>query len=158
MARPPKIDLRKLEILLREEGKSRAECAEFFGVSTTAISQARKKLTAAVTKYTSTEIAPQVADKWLNTIDQLQKINREANRLLDTLEDAPETKIRVMSEIRGQLKLQLDIMQALYDVRAAEEFQKEVLDTIAEVDPNVRDEILHRLEQKRVVRSAVSGR
>jgi len=69
--------------------------------------------------------------------------------------DPRELALKAMAEIRGQLKLQLDIFQALYDLKAAQEFQNVVLETIAEVDPNVRREIIHRLNNKRAVRSAI---
>jgi DNA-binding XRE family transcriptional regulator len=69
--------------------------------------------------------------------------------------DPRELALKAMAEIRGQLKLQLEIFQALFSLQAAEEFQNVVLETIAEVDPKVRNEILRRLNDKRAVRSAV---
>ena len=69
--------------------------------------------------------------------------------------DPRELALKAMAEIRGQLKLQLEIFQALFSLQAAEEFQNVVLETIAEVDPKVRNEILRRLNDKRAIRSAV---
>jgi biotin operon repressor len=69
--------------------------------------------------------------------------------------DPRELALKAMAEIRGQLKLQLEIFQALFSLQAAEEFQNVVLETIAEVEPKVRNEILRRLNDKRAVRSAV---
>jgi predicted transcriptional regulator len=69
--------------------------------------------------------------------------------------DPRELALKAMAEIRGQLKLQLEIFQALFSLQAAEEFQNVVLETIAELDPKVRNEILRRLNDKRAVRSAV---
>jgi predicted transcriptional regulator len=63
--------------------------------------------------------------------------------------------LKAMAEIRGQLKLQLEIFQALYDLRAAQEFQETVIKIIGEVSPDVRSELIHRLNKKRVIRSAV---
>jgi predicted transcriptional regulator len=71
------------------------------------------------------------------------------------LKDPRELALKAMAEIRGQLKLQLEIFQALFSLQAAEEFQNVVLETISEVDPKVRNEILRRLNDKRAVRSAV---
>ena len=71
------------------------------------------------------------------------------------LKDPRELALKAMAEIRGQLKLQLEIFQALFSLQAAEEFQNVVLETIAEVDPKLRNEILRRLNDKRAVRSAV---
>jgi len=69
--------------------------------------------------------------------------------------DPRELALKAMSEIRGQLKLQLEIFQALFSLQAAEEFQNVVLETISEVDPDVRSEIIRRINAKRSVRSAL---
>jgi predicted transcriptional regulator len=69
--------------------------------------------------------------------------------------DPRELALKAMAEIRGQLKMQLEIFQALFSLQAAEEFQNVVLETIAEVDPKVRNEIIRRINNKRTVRSAV---
>lgn len=69
--------------------------------------------------------------------------------------DPRELALKAMSEIRGQLKLQLEIFQALFDLQAAQEFQTTVLAAIGEVAPDVRDEIIRRLNRERAVRSAV---
>jgi len=69
--------------------------------------------------------------------------------------DPRELALKAMGEIRGQLKLQLEIFQALFSLQAAEEFQNVVLETIAEVDPNVRGEIIRRINAQRSVRSTM---
>lgn len=71
------------------------------------------------------------------------------------MQDPRKLALQAMNEIRGQLSLQLDIYKTLWDMKAAQEFEAEVLATIAEVDPNVRDQILHRLEKKRTIRIAL---
>jgi DNA-binding CsgD family transcriptional regulator len=70
--------------------------------------------------------------------------------------DPRELALKAMGEIRGQLKLQLEIFQALYDIQAVAEFQKEVLETIGNVSPETRDEIIYRLKEKRAIRAVVS--
>ena len=69
--------------------------------------------------------------------------------------DPHEIALKAMSELRAQLRLQLDIFQALYDLKAAQEFQDEVLAAIGEVSPDVRTKIINNINQKRLVRSAV---
>jgi len=69
--------------------------------------------------------------------------------------DPRELALKAAAEIRSQLKLQLELFQALYDIQAAEEFQREVLTEIGEVDKDVRDRIIHRLGKKRAVRQAI---
>jgi Asp-tRNA(Asn)/Glu-tRNA(Gln) amidotransferase B subunit len=159
------------------DGKRAREIAQFFGVSEAAISKARKELNVAVVKNVALESAHRVVDKNLNTIDQLQKINTYANEILDLLmrwsrgdeealhaldmkgqtrKDPRELALKAMQEIRGQLGLQLDIFKTLYDVQAIAEFQKEVLNAIGEVSPDVRDRIIRRLKESRALRGTVS--
>jgi hypothetical protein len=69
--------------------------------------------------------------------------------------DPRELALKAMAEIRSQLKLQLEIFQELYDLKAAEEFQQEVLEAIGEVSPDVRKRIIDKLNEKRAIRAAV---
>lgn len=69
--------------------------------------------------------------------------------------DPRELALKAMAEIRGQLNLQMEIFQTLYDVRKVAEFQQEVLQIIGEVDEDARNRIISRLRQRNAVRSAV---
>ncbi len=55
------------------------------------------------------------------------------------IKDPRELSVKVMAEIRAQLKLQLEIFQCLFDMKAVQEFQDEVLNAISEVNPDVRN-------------------
>lgn len=79
-----KIDKIKLSQMLRS-GKSQRECAKVFGVTEGRISQVLKELNINVVKNVALETAHKVVDKHLNTLEQLQKINSNANELLDLL-------------------------------------------------------------------------
>ena len=149
-----KIDKVKLSQMLRS-GKTQREIAQVFGVTEGAVSKAKKELNLTVVRSVALENAHRVVDKSLNAVDQLYKINEGANKLLDELEEKPDLKLRVMAEIRNQLRLQLDIFQSLYDMKAVEEFQREVLTSIGEVEPDVRKRIIQALNEKRAIRSAV---
>jgi uncharacterized protein YerC len=149
-----KIDKVKLSQMLRS-GKAQREIAQVFGVTESAVSKAKKELNLNVVKNVVLENAHRVVDKNLNAIDQLYKINEAANMLLDELEAKPDLKLRAMAEIRNQLRLQLDIFQSLYDMKAVQEFQDEVLTAIGDASPDVRDRIIRSLNEKRAIRSAV---
>lgn len=69
--------------------------------------------------------------------------------------DPRELALKVMGEIRGQLNLQLEIFKCLYDMAAVAEFQKEVLESIKEAAPDVRDKIIFNLEKRRAIRSTL---
>lgn len=68
------------------------------------------------------------------------------------------TAIKACAEIRGQLSLQLEIFQTLYDIEAVAEFQREVLDAIAEVAPAVQKTIINNLKKRKALRESVSFR
>jgi len=71
------------------------------------------------------------------------------------LKDPRQLALKAMSEIRGQLKLQLEIFQTLYDMKAVAEFQEEILTAIDEVAPDVRRKIIESLNQRRAIQSVV---
>jgi hypothetical protein len=69
--------------------------------------------------------------------------------------DPRELALKAMAEIRGQLKLQLDIFHALFDMSAVAEFQKEVLEAIGGVSPEAREKIIWALQERRAIRSTL---
>jgi DNA-binding transcriptional regulator YiaG len=63
--------------------------------------------------------------------------------------------LKAMQEIREQLSLQNEIFKSIFDVRAAMEFESEVLAAIERVAPDVRSEIVNILQKKHALRSLV---
>lgn len=143
-------------IRLIDEGLSQAETARKLGVSRQAVSQRLQELRGKTTRCIVTRNTREIVDGKLDSISQLRKINDKANELLDELEGDPGMSLKVMAEIRGQLKLQLEIFEVLYSVQAAQEFQNEVLQAIGEADADTRRKIINRLNEKRAIRSTVS--
>jgi hypothetical protein len=78
------IDRVKLNQMLRK-GNTQRQLAHYFGVTDGAISKAKKELNISVVKAVALERAHQVVESHLDTIGQLQKINLNANELLDLL-------------------------------------------------------------------------
>ena len=66
-----------------------------------------------------------------------------------------ELVIKAAREIRGQLKLQLEIFQALCDVPAVQRFQEEVLTLLDECSPDAREIIIRRLAERSAIRSTL---
>jgi predicted DNA-binding protein YlxM (UPF0122 family) len=176
---------------LVDENLSMAEIARKYGISRQAVSKRLIELRGKLTKVVVSKKVERVVEKKINALDQLYKINQDANEILDLLmrwnrgdpealqvlesqvkkirigdgeeleikevkfKDPRELALRAMAEIRGQLALQLEIFQALFSLQAAQEFQDTVLQVIKEVDPNVRNEIIRCLNQRRTIRQAV---
>ncbi len=80
----PKFDRVELNRLLRT-GKPQTEIAQALNVSEAAISRAKKELRNAVVKNVALESAHKVVESHLDTLGQLQKINQNANELLDLM-------------------------------------------------------------------------
>jgi len=93
----------------------------------------------------------QVANKQVRIGDKVEWVKEIQ------IKDPRELALKAMAEIRNQLNLQLEIFKTLYDMKAVEEFQQEVLDTIGEVDKDVRDRIIEKLLKKRAIRSVLKS-
>ena len=84
IGRKPKIDKRKLHYMLRM-GKSQTDCAKHFGVSPSAINQAKKNLTLGITKNICLENGSAIVEENLNILSELKKINKHTNELIDLI-------------------------------------------------------------------------
>jgi DNA-binding CsgD family transcriptional regulator len=212
-----RIDDEQLLQLIRE-GNTVTETARRLGVSKGTVSIRLKALNIAINRNITIRSAQKIVDREINAMDQLQKINRDANELLDLLmrwnrgeddalqvlesqvrkikvrphkgsganlkhgasarcvsanpnevrvrgqeeeiteykfKDPRELALKAMQEIRGQLKLQLEIFQALFDMKAVQQFQAEVLEVIGSVSTEARDKIVRRLTERNALRSAL---
>ena len=71
------------------------------------------------------------------------------------LKDPREIALKACGEIRNQIKLQFEILQALYSLQEVQVFQQTVLEVLGEVSPEMRNEFVRRLNAKPSVRSAL---
>ncbi|SPF35504.1 conserved hypothetical protein [Syntrophobacter sp. SbD1] len=189
----PKFKFTDIELReLVKKGLTCAAMAKHLGVTRSAVSMRLARLRIAVSKDVTIRSAREIVDREINALDQLQKINRDANEILDLLmrwnrgdgealqvlesqarrvrsgkgenagelteyklRDPRELALKAMQEIRGQLKLQLEVFQALFDMQAVRQFQTEVLEAIESVSPETREEIIRRLTERNALRSAL---
>ena len=184
-----RIDDNRLLQLIRN-GNTISEAARKIGVDKATVSRRLKALNVAINRNVTIRAAHKIVDREINALDQLQKINRDANELLDLLmrwnrgeddalqvlesqvrkikvrgqeeeitefrfKDPRELALKAMQEIRGQLKLQLEIFQVLFDMQAVQQFQAEVLEVIGSVSKEASDEIIRRLTERNALRSAL---
>jgi uncharacterized radical SAM superfamily protein len=175
---------------LIRNGNTISEAARKIGVDKATVSRRLKALNVAINRNVTIRAAHKIVDREINALDQLQKINRDANELLDLLmrwnrgeddalqvlesqvrkikvrgqeeeitdfrlKDPRELALKAMQEIRGQLKLQLEIFQVLFDMQAVQQFQAEVLEVIGSVSAEARDGIIRRLTERNALRSAL---
>jgi hypothetical protein len=71
------------------------------------------------------------------------------------MKDPRELALKAMQEIRGQIQLQFEIFEGLYNMESVAEFQEAILTTIAEVEPDVKKRIIEKLKDRRILRSAI---
>ena len=88
--------------------------------------------------------------------DQLDKINQNANSLLDKAmteaNENPNLAIQSMREIRGQLQLLVDIRKTLYDIKNVQEFQQEIIHILGEISSKAKDKFIKRLKERQGIR------
>lgn len=171
-----KVDVLLMQKLL-SEGLPQKDIAKRLGVTPGRITQLKTELKIKKTKRVVESKVPAIIRRELNAADQLVKINEHATWILDhmmawcrgdqnaleilakqsaqKLGDPYQTALKAMAEVRSQLKLQLEIFQALYDMEAAAAFQQEVVDILGEVDPDVKTEIVRRLKARQALHGAV---
>ena len=91
--------------------------------------------------------------------DQKQATEENYNRCLQLLEQMsePGDKLKAVTEIRQHLSHAMQVLQALYTVQEVKAFQEEVLTVLDECEPGLRDKILTRLKERRIIRTVVSG-
>ena len=95
------------------------------------------------------------AQKTLERQHRLGRVGAKKSVNSLNFRDPKELIITVCKEIRGQVKLSLDIYESLYNHRAVEAFQAEVIAAIGEEAPDVRNKIVQRLKEIHAIRSAV---
>ena len=175
---------------LVKKGLTISEIARELSLTPSSVYERLHKLRLTATKaiVKSERQIERAVDTSLNAVEQLQKINRHANWLLDHLmrwiqgddeaiqvlekqarrvkvgskddpkwvteykfKDPHTVALSAMSEIREQLKLQLDMFKTFYSFQAIQEFMRVVLDAINSVDPATRDRIITELNRCRAM-------
>jgi predicted transcriptional regulator len=149
-----KINESKL-LKLFNKGVSQAEIARQLGVSRAAVCIRLRELRGKTTRAVVVKRVQETLDRKIDAIGQLLAINERANRMLNEAESDPELRLKIMGEIRGQLKLQLEIFRTIFDLEAVQEFMDEVMAVIGQVEPEARNAIIKRLNERKSVRSAL---
>ncbi len=157
---------------LMEKENNQAKVAARLGITPAAVCKRLKKIGFQKTMILSTKEAENAVGKGLSAVGQLKKINESALNMLSQLEeeiqaidekedeseDSPFKKnardskrqllLQNLKEIREQVKTQMDIMKTLYDLKAMEEFQQEVIHCVNEVEPEASKRIIDALSKR----------
>ena len=162
----PRINPTELHRLL-DAGYTQADAARHFGVSEAAISQRLRKLRGLTSRVVALERAGEVVDQKLDANARLQRVQLVIDEELAwavTQAQQPgadraklqDTILRLAAEIRQQLGLQLNISRTLIDLKVVREFQRSVVEVIAEASPQVAGRVVARLKARRALRASGS--
>ncbi len=143
----PRINPTELQHFL-DAGHSQADAARQFGVSESAISQRVRTLQIATSKVIALERAADVVDQKIDATARLQGVQQVIDRELAWAVDQAQQPgadraklqdaiLRLAGEVRQQLGLQLNISRTLIDLKVVREFQRSVVEVIAEESPEV---------------------
>ena len=165
MARP-KVNPSELQRVL-DSGYTQADAAKFFGVSDAAISQRVQKLRIATSKVVALERAGELVDQKLDATARLQRVQlvideelawavAQAQQPGADRAKLQDTILKLAAEIRQQLGLQLNISRTLIDLKVVREFQRSVVEVIAEASPDVAQRVVARLKARRALRASGS--
>lgn len=69
--------------------------------------------------------------------------------------DPRELAVKVMAEIRGQLTLQLEILQTLHDIKVVAEYHEALIELLRQTSPKLRDQFLALVEERQALRRAL---
>ena len=75
------------------------------------------------------------------------RINRDKN-----------TAIKACAEIRGQLTLQLEILQTLHDIKVVAMYHEELIELLRQTSPKLRDDFLARVKERQGLRRALRAK
>lgn len=153
------VSYQKLSELCRQ-GLSQKKIAKHLKVDPSTICKALKKFKLEATKVTALERAGEVVDAEVQVLKQLSDINQDTRNLLDELrkkKELPERTLylKTISEIRQQIRLCVDILESLSNMKEVKQFQQDVIEAIGEADPITQRRIYERLEERRLSRTTL---
>ena len=137
----------------REKGKSVKEIAEALGCTVQNVYFHLRASGVYLKEGISTKHAVVIAEKQIQFADQLLKVAKEADDLLDILKlkkdgDSQDRLIRVLAEIRQQVAIWHNIRKDLFSMQQVSEAFNEIIEVIGELAPDARAKIVKRLRQK----------
>ena len=173
-----KFEDEELMDLLRQ-GKTQSECARILGVGEAAISKRKKRIDMAVSRDIGLFSARRIVENHISIHDINEGIKRQAAQVLELIntvmngehlgQDYWVAKQKVarlipskggignlmtaqQAELRKVAEFELNIQEKIYNVKKVEEFQRVVLETIEELDPDTAYRIKSKLVELNAVR------
>ncbi len=176
-----KFEDEELMDLLRQ-GKTQSDCARILGVGEAAISKRKKKIDMAVSRDIGLFSARRIVENHISINDINEGIKRQAAQVLEMINTvmngehlgqdywlAKQRLARLIpakggignlmtaqqSELRKVAEFELNIQDKMFNIRKVEEFQRVVLETIEDADPEVARRIKLKLVEMNAVRDVL---
>jgi len=166
---------------LLRQGKTQSECARILGVGEAAISKRRKRMDVAMSKDIGLFSAGRLVERSMNINEINEGIKRQAAQVLELINvvingehlptywQARQKLARLIpskggvgnlmtaqqAELRKVAEFELNIQEKIFNIRKVEEFQRVVLETIEEIDPDVSRAIKRKLVEINAVRDVL---
>ena len=141
--------------LIDKEDQSQSLAAKDMGVSRQAVSTRLKQLRGRTTYAIAAANVQQAVDSKLDVVEQLKSINQTAQDLLSQTEDDAHLSVKLMAEIRNQLRLMMDVYEMLYSLEGAAQFQQTVLEVLEDCEVELRKKVVAKLNEKSSLRAAL---
>jgi len=146
-----------------DAGHSQADAARHFHVSQAAIHQRLRRQRRLTSQVVALEQAGEYVAEKLGASERLARVQavideelqwaqREAHRDGADRRSLTDVIVRLAGEVRQQLNLQLAISRTLVDIQVIREFQRTVVEVIAEESPEAAHRIVARLKERRALR------
>ena len=138
-----------------DSGMSQANVARKFNVSRAAVSKRLKQFRGQTSYAVAGAKIGKVIDSKLNVVDQLQTINRATHDLLSQAQGDANLSVKLIAEIRNQLRMMMDIYDTLYSMESVTEFQEVIVEVMNSCAPELREKFISKLKEKRNLRAAL---
>ena len=142
-----------------DTGLTQYQVARELGVSRQAVSKRLIRLRGVSTKIIMARNTEPLVKHQFNAAQQLQDINAKALALLDKAEadEDKEFNLKVLGELRQQLKLAADIQMQLYSAEEARRFMHLLTDILREVDEGAYKRFTKRLHDEAALRGLLQS-
>lgn len=150
-----KINDRELLRLVDKGGLSQSAAAKQLGVSRQAVSKRLQEVRGRSTRAVVAKQTQKVLQQSFDAVDQLNSINQKTLGLLDEAEQDGEFSLKVIAELRQQIRLAMEIQERVYSQQAAQEFMAVIVDVLRSVSPDAYKEFRERINGERTFRDAV---
>ena len=134
---------------------TQVQAAKELGVSKQAVHTRLKQLRGRTSYAVAAANVQRAVDSKLDVVEQLKSINQNAQDLLADVEDDAHLSVKLMAEIRNQLRLMMDVYEMLYSLEGAAQFQQSVLEVLEACDPQLRKDVIAKLNEKSSLRAAL---